>query len=125
MSAFDIITVPIVRTGKTKQTDLSYAEAEAPIPGSPTDGWPCRYYHKKSRPTGRTEAEQGVAMIDDIQTLSVQVPGADVRENDIAILPAGTIKAAVPVRALLIRPRFYPWGVQCDIETGATPAAPA
>jgi len=64
-------------------------------------------------------------MIDDIQILSVQIPGADVRENDIAVLPPGTVKAAETARALLLRPRFTPFGVQCDIETGATPAAPA
>ena len=122
MSAFDIIYVPITRKVKTKQEDLSYTEVEQAIPGSPLGGWPCRYYRKKQSFRGRDEAPPGTATIDSEQVLSVQVVGADIRDGDIALLPAHTVSSK-PERARVQRIRNYSGGVQCDIETGAATKA--
>jgi hypothetical protein len=120
MSAFTIIKVPILRAGKqTKTTTGGYTnDGPVPLAGSP---FPCRFYSKRQAfsQSVRNESEQGISNVDIQYTLSIEAPGVDVRVGDIAVLPAGTVNAAMPTRAKIVRPRFYERCVQCDIETGA------
>jgi hypothetical protein len=119
MSAFDIINVRVSRKGAPDKTQsLGYSDVpDEDVPGSP---FPCRYYRRKSSFAQRDRAidEQGTATVQLQHVLSIQDATADVRINDVAHLPTGTVSNR-PVLATIVQLRMYDGEIQCDLKTTA------
>ncbi len=76
-----------------------------------------RYYRLKKAFSKRDRHEEAPATgtVDHAQVISVRDPGADIRIDDIALLPTRTADT-LALRCRIVRVRFYATGVQCDIE---------
>ena len=122
--SLELVSIPVLQATKTHIGGGDYAEVEALITGSPFKG---RVYRTAQKAiTGRDQAQDGVAMVDQLPRLAVYDPLCPIGEGMIALLPdpLGTFTlvplAGTYTRAKVLRVRGrYGDRIQYDLETGA------